>query len=319
MSNTRIVSLDIMQAIAMILVILGHHLLDFMPDIYTKIHFYIYTFHMPLFIFISGFLISYSYKTTIPYLKYIKKRFIKFFIPYLIIGIFVSILYYFLYKEPIINNIINLIISPKESSTTFLWYIYMLFFLYLLYPLIHRALENNIIILILVLIAIYLNLNPIKTPILCLDYFTKYFIFYLLGCISAKYHHIVLSPNYKWIHSIGLALFIVASIGIFHSNNLKDIAQFAISYLSIPSAYFISILIEKIRLLKKTSAVISKECFHIYLFHMFVIQGLALIFSKLYLNELDIIGMIIYIIISTNLSIVISIYFFKILNNLIIK
>lgn len=47
--------MDIIQDMAMLLVVLGHHLFGFMSPIYGDIHYYIYSFHMPLFIFISGF------------------------------------------------------------------------------------------------------------------------------------------------------------------------------------------------------------------------------------------------------------------------
>ena len=58
----RIIGIDVMQGIAMVLVVLGHHLFPFMPEWYMRMFYWIYTFHMPLFIFISGFLVRYSYK-----------------------------------------------------------------------------------------------------------------------------------------------------------------------------------------------------------------------------------------------------------------
>lgn len=64
MSNQRkrILQLDLMQGFAMALVVLGHHLFTFLPAWYKEMHTYIYMFHMPFFMFISGFLIHYSYK-----------------------------------------------------------------------------------------------------------------------------------------------------------------------------------------------------------------------------------------------------------------
>ena len=52
--------LDLMQGLAMILVVIGHHLFPFMPEWYRALHYYIYLFHMPFFIFISAFLIRYK-------------------------------------------------------------------------------------------------------------------------------------------------------------------------------------------------------------------------------------------------------------------
>lgn len=312
----RIVLLDIMQGIAMLLVILGHHLLDFMPKAYSGIHYYIYTFHMPLFIFISGFLISYSYKEEIGYFKYVKKRFIKFFIPYFIIGVIVTILYHFMYGENIFKNILNLIISPKETPTTFLWYIYLLFFFYALYPVVHKTLNSSIIYYLLA-IGIILYIFPFKTSILCLDYFTRYLIFYLIGCLSARYFRVFQLQRAKLTSYLFLAVFIVTSIIFIVRNVYNPAIEFVIPFLSIPAVYAISLLLKNIPIITEVLSDISHECFHIYLLHMFVIQGLAIIFHRLYSEQLSITGMTFYILISTIISIIIPIYFFRVINKFI--
>lgn len=318
MVRKRIETLDVMQALAMILVVLGHHLFHFMPDVYGKIHYYIYAFHMPLFIFISGFLISYSYNPAIGYKTYIVKKFIKFFVPYLIIGTVVTILYYYMYGVSISENIVYLILSPKQSSTTFLWYIYMLFFLYVLYPFIYRTLENGII-YILIAIALILNIFPLQTSVLCIDYMSKYGIFYLIGCFSVKYYSVFTSFSARIIAFILFILFVITSIGVFCPNRFRQIGLFIIPYLSIPSVYLISLLFQKIKWVKDILVVVSKECFHIYLFHMFVIQGIALIYHELFPSQLTVSGMILYIVLSSVIAIYISIFFFKVVNKLVKK
>lgn len=312
----RLVILDIMQGIAMLLVIIGHHLLDFMPKAYSSIHYYLYTFHMPLFIFISGFLISYSYKEGIGYSKYVKKRFIKFFIPYFIIGVIVTILYHFMYGEDIFKNILNLIISPKESPTTFLWYIYLLFFFYALYPIVHKTLQNSIIYYLLGF-GIILYIFPFKTSILCLDYFTSYLIFYLMGCLSARYFRVFQLQRAKLTSYLFLAVFIITSIIFIVRSVYNPAVEFIIPFLAIPAVYAISLLMEKIPIIPNVLSDISHECFHIYLLHMFVIQGLALIFHSLYPEQLSIAEMTLYILISTIISIIIPIYFFRVINKFI--
>lgn len=51
----RIVFIDIAKAICIILVVLGHYVPDNSPDWYVTLHDIIYTFHMPLFMFASGY------------------------------------------------------------------------------------------------------------------------------------------------------------------------------------------------------------------------------------------------------------------------
>ena len=77
----RLSEIDVLQGIAMILVVLGHHFADIMPPWYNTFRYYLYIFHMPVFIFISGFLIRYSYKeinTILEYKNFVIKRCKKF-------------------------------------------------------------------------------------------------------------------------------------------------------------------------------------------------------------------------------------------------
>ena len=51
----RIIYLDIAQAICLILVVIGHYMPDNSPAWYVMFNRLIYTFHMPLFMFVSGY------------------------------------------------------------------------------------------------------------------------------------------------------------------------------------------------------------------------------------------------------------------------
>ena len=121
----RLIGIDVMQGIAMVLVVLGHHLFSFMPEWYKELFVWIYTFHMPLFIFISGFLIRYSYRgvnSWKEYKQYVTKRLKKFFLPFLIVGtIGTFATWNFNDVNVLLKNLLNLIISPKQSEVTFLW------------------------------------------------------------------------------------------------------------------------------------------------------------------------------------------------------
>ncbi|KAA3144009.1 acyltransferase family protein, partial [Alistipes onderdonkii] len=51
----RLISIDIAKAICIILVVIGHYNPDNAPEWYHTINLFIYTFHMPLFMFASGY------------------------------------------------------------------------------------------------------------------------------------------------------------------------------------------------------------------------------------------------------------------------
>lgn len=70
-------------------------------------------------------------------------------------------------------------------------------------------------------------------------------------------------------------------------------------------------------IIKNTLISISKNCFHIYLIHMFFIQGIAMIFMKLHPYKIESVGfMAVYIACSTAISITGSIIVFRIVDYL---
>ena len=84
----RIAYFDILKGIAIFLVVLGHCLQIFTPNWQeNKIALSIYMFHMPLFIFISGYFFYPSVKK-IPLKEFIVKKFIRLYLPSLFWGLF---------------------------------------------------------------------------------------------------------------------------------------------------------------------------------------------------------------------------------------
>lgn len=316
-AHRRLHIVDVMQGIAMLWVVIGHHLLEFMPPIYDKIHYYIYSFHMPYFIFISSFLIAYSYRGQ-AYVPYVYKKFHKFFIPYVIVGILISGLTAFqcgFDSFPV--SLLNLLISPKESDATFLWYIYLLFFLYAIYPLCEKGLQRFQVYseLVLLLMGIFLYLRPWNIQIFCLDYFSKYFLFYVLGIISAKYFALLRNhlPLMKILGICCLLLFIWLSSLVFVQS--ADWVYSILCFIAIPAMSGLSYIFLRSLSVKRVLESISRNCFHIYLLHMFFIQGIAIVFIKLYPHQIESWEfMWVYLLLSSIISIIGSIWVFRFLD-----
>lgn len=318
-SKRRLLTIDMMQGIAMIWVVVGHHLLAFMPPVYGSIHYYIYSFHMPFFIFISSFLIAYSYKLQ-AYSTYVYRKFHKFFIPYVVIGVAVTLLSAMQKGlNTIPMNFLDLLVSPKQSDATFLWYIYLLFFLYALYPLCFkiRIKSKGYFELLMLLVSGYFYLNPVSTPIFCLDYLTGYLLFYILGIIIAWYFPF-LERQLFWLKISGLfSLIAFIVLTVFAFVNPSRFVYIGLCFVAIPAMYGLSFILRHIRFAANALVSISKNCFHIYLLHMFFIQGIAMIFMKLYAHRIENLGlMLAYLIFSTVISIVGPIAVFRGYNKL---
>lgn len=309
----RLDIIDVIQGIAMLWVIVGHHLFDFMPPVYGHIHYYIYSFHMPLFIFISGFLIAYSYKG-ISYRQYVYRRFHKFFVPYVIVGIIITLLA--ATKGGIASigeNLVNLVVSPKQSEATFLWYIYLLFVLYAIFPFCEKGRKKLGISfeVLLLLIGICFYLFPIGTTILCLDYFSGYFLFYAIGVVAAWHFGFIKRHLFifKSISAVCLIGFVALSVMAFMQPS--HCGYIALCFTAIPAMYIISdTVVKHVGQVKHTLIYISKNCFHIYLVHMFFVQAGAMAFSFISV-ELSVASMFVYLAISTTIAVVGPVLAFK--------
>ncbi len=301
----RLESLDLMQGIAMLWVVVGHHLLPFMPSEYGSFHHYIYAFHMPLFIWISGFLMAYSYKGG-SYGTYLGGKLRKFFVPYILVGGAVAILFSFREGASLVDNLYNLALYPKESETTFLWYIYLLTFLYALYPLLVVAMRRfgRWAEGIILATGIVLYLYPIPTGFLCLDYFSRYFLFFIIG-VYAGQRVDILSPWGRELKMLGVAallLFAVASV--VSCREFTPMLYRSLAFLAIPAMYGLAYICMNVRVATITLTTISRNCFRIYLFHMFMVQAVAIAFAAVWNARIESIwGMVVYVALSTLASI----------------
>lgn len=123
-SNKRIEYIDKLRGIAMLLVLIGHNDTIFTPNIYS--------FHMPLFFFISGLLHNNKYNN---FRGFTKRKFISIVIPYFILALILYIIWIPLIhfqgivisKEDIIRNFIGIFYS--QGSINYMWWGIQLWFL----------------------------------------------------------------------------------------------------------------------------------------------------------------------------------------------
>lgn len=298
----RLTGIDVMQGIAMVLVVLGHHRFDFMPEWYMRMFYWIYTFHMPLFIFISGFLVRYSYKGVhgwSEYSRYVGKRVRKFVPPYLIVGTICTLMAWnFKDVGALLTSWANLIISPKESEVTFLWYIYLLFFFYCMAPLIFNA--KRWVRGVLLIVALILSLHYIPIPYFCIDWFTRYFLFFLLGALVAEHYTQVERVDARW-SLLGLVAFVIMSIAHFRGG-YNAALEYAMQWVGIPAFAGVAWLLMHWAAARKAMVYVSVNCFGVYLLHMFFVQAGAIVVARLPW-AIPSWGYIIYLLVSATVSI----------------
>lgn len=77
----RNVSIDVLKGVAAWLVVLGHFVTG--KEEYHRLFNFIYSFHMPLFMFLAGYTAVVSYRHSVGNRNYLAKRFVNIMVPYL--------------------------------------------------------------------------------------------------------------------------------------------------------------------------------------------------------------------------------------------
>lgn len=150
----------IAKGIGIILVVVGHFYPQPSPAYWTGIRHIIYSFHMPLFFILSGYLYSHDKYS---YSNLIKTKAKRLLYPFATIaGTF------FLIKYPVgqvinleypvnIDSLYTLLADPVRSFMPLLWFIHALFLVFAIYPLARLFLNSLSILLLLLAINVFLG------------------------------------------------------------------------------------------------------------------------------------------------------------------
>ena len=206
-NNSRNKELDILKSIAIILVVLGHCIQygsgnqyleeeSFLNNILFKI---IYSFHMPLFMLISGYLF-YSSAQKYTTRELLKKKVVTILIPLLSFSI-IDLTINILFKRTITFNIIFQTFFGK------LWFLWAIIILSFITTFIKKFFKDNIIIYLILFILTFFV--PTKFNIQLYAFLYPYFI---IGYFSYKYKNIFIKNiniNIKYILNLIIFIFFI--------------------------------------------------------------------------------------------------------------
>ncbi|WP_366559050.1 acyltransferase [uncultured Fusobacterium sp.] len=284
-SNYYNQSIDFVKGILILLVFLGHLVVGKIED--NLVRYFIYSFHMPLFIGISGYLFNFNSLNNNPKV-FIKKLFGRILIPYILANFFYStfinidFLIKFNFKEFVIGFFKSIIFSYYH-----LWYIqgYISYIIvsYLLLKFLKFDIKNLIIGLIISLFIYYLYffIKPENIFIkIFLNNFRSYnLIFFIIGYfIKEKKINIKISKN---IVIIGTLIFFINSILEFFTIKVSDIYIYIYQIQNIIIYYISNILLiiillkiceEYLKMQNKIINFIGKNSLYFYLWHVLPIM-----------------------------------------------
>jgi peptidoglycan/LPS O-acetylase OafA/YrhL len=283
-AGNRLDYIDRASGIAILLVVYAHILFPETLALgwYFKSENFIYKFHMPLFMCLSGYLAFLStsnkkIRSAGTYLNFQKKKFFKFLPVYLFFSLYailIDVFYKHITTKELQDSIFAFFFAPTKGSAVFVWYLYVLMGFYLITPLLLGLKSSS---LFLLLAVGFLATNVTLTPLFCFDFFCKFFFFFLSGGLIYKYNDDFigyLRSKGKW--------FVLAALLISVLDFLLDqrIPFQVICIALIPAILYITKL-EWPPLLSKILITIGVGSFAIYLFNTTLINLYYIFFKSI--------------------------------------
>lgn len=183
MNRQRIISLDIAKAICIILVVIGHCCPADSPSWYKLTVDFIYKFHMPLFMFASGYIYMATLKPEVRFLNFFIKKFKRIMIPYFAVSIVIIGLkllgnnFLYVHTPVSLEAFIGMLYYPTAGF--FLWFCWALFIIFII---VRTCKNNKILIHLLTCLSIIIYFLPIKLPeTFCLSKVQMMLIYFMSG------------------------------------------------------------------------------------------------------------------------------------------
>ena len=269
--------IKITTGIAICLVVLGHLASRGETEImyYVKLKNVIYKFHMPLFLFLSGYIAHYTFKpikSYSDYFNYLKKKALRLFPAYLILSFTFFLGKAFLKQdEGLLDGVINILFFPANSNSGFLLYIYVLFLYNVSMPLIVYLNNKNFVLFFVISILLSLLVFP---SIFSLNFYFWYLPFFILGCFMSKHRTLYL----KTIKKGGIiALILFLTWIVLEYLGIVKLPKIVVSFIAIFAfSYVGSVLLKRQRFLEK----MGDNSFYIYLFNTMVMGTITVVLVR---------------------------------------
>lgn len=210
-------TISVIQSIGILLVVIGHSFYAYSND--CIIHKWIYSFHMPLFMFISGYLLRYTLAYKGISLKkmsfsdrnrFVLNKFKRLIVPYIVVStlaFFPKSLMNSFAARPVDVSIVNyfkMLVYPWDNVIVFFWFLPTLFLIFTIViygsPLFNKIKNETTAILLILLCTILHLYNPVSNIMLLnISGVCNYILFFVLGFYVCFYSLDVRLKEYKYL------------------------------------------------------------------------------------------------------------------------
>lgn len=282
-SSEYIPEMQIARGIGIVLVSAGHS--EPIRDVFPEWFSLIYSFHMPLFFFLSGFFsIKLASVTSVKeWLQETPGRMARLVVPYFVISFSYALLKSLvphLAKRPIVfaELLPDIILYPTRNPALFLWFLYLLIVIRLLLPILWQI--NKWLLLVLLLpFQFYL----LDTEFLGIGLISFFLIYYLLGLRMAAFKEgFFRRLRDKWLLAFALASFIAGYYFLRYAN--LSVLKFPVAVAGITVVLCVSFSFSRY-LPAGTLQFLGKYSLEIYLLQYYFIFPLCFLLNRAGLSE----------------------------------
>ncbi len=265
MKKQRLVEFDIAKAICIILVAVGHYVPDYSPSWYVGVHDVIYTFHMPLFMFASGYIYM-ATKREVPYGQFLWKKVKRLMVPYFSVSAIVITIKLLTAGHAYVENPVTVMSYVRmfyfPEAGYFLWFIWALWWMFVIVPLF----KTKYLRLGLFVVAIALHYIPAFLPeVFCMRQFQSMLIYFMLGVVCCDWKEELAFVKRVPTWSV-LGCFVAAETMMVMAIRGGQIGLI-LPYLGIAAVMAFSSWLEKWRKGHGWLTVVATSSYIIYLFH----------------------------------------------------
>ncbi|KQQ47907.1 hypothetical protein ASF58_00640 [Methylobacterium sp. Leaf125] len=277
----RLLDIDRAKGLAITLVVLGHLVKSGTlgeQAWYAQLKLAIYAFHMPFFMYLSGFVFFYTgchLRIGAAYGRLVRQRSLRLLAPFgimlvlTIVGKTVASHVMYVDEAPrgVGGGLYDAVFATKTSPVFSIWYLWVLFVYSVAFPVLWRLTRGSFP--VIAAIALVLHALPVA-DVLFADRIMGFFIFFVAGCCAAAYRQAILPAMRRYL-PLSAVVFVLALGIVTRVPNGWD-ALLVVGLLSMPALHglMLSSLVARDRIL----LAIGSFALAIYLFNT-VFIGLA--------------------------------------------
>ena len=244
--KARLPDLDRAKGLAILLVVIGHIVARNGPKgnaWYADLQEIIYTFHMPFFMYLSGFVAFRSSllpREATETFDILKKKARRLIVPFFLFAVVMVLAKHlgslFLYVDnmqgDVLHSLINIFWDTSRSEAMSIWYLYVLFVFWMITAPVVLRNKKHLFLLLAIAICIYWVALPER---LYLPRVGKFYIFFLLGGVAAYFEDLYSQALDRLIYPT-VCVFLIC-LGMFYLHLDRNVQMLISGVASIPAIH----------------------------------------------------------------------------------